>query len=330
LDEKAKREILDQIGPDGISFDGRVTVPVAGLAYKNFALRVALDSYASGLVPRDAVEVLLQGNQLGQEYSVNALRGESASLLDVSMGIGHAFEQEWIKNLSVGTAVHYYHGLSLAKLTQTAGTFQVTDSLVRGSAFLRSVEATSGDGIGFDLGALAEINDRWQAGLSVRQIGVHMSWTVETNRILSGEIDSGGVYVDSLDQDGYLDRVFQSQDTTYPGGTIDIRLPTVLLLNARFAPSSRVNLLGELNYISRGSPSDEAEIALGVATQWRARRWLELQTGVTLGSLWKSQVGLGGGLRFKNYELDLGWSWNGGLFNHARGIALGMTHRLKF
>lgn len=330
LNEHDKRELLDHMGDEGISFDGRATLPIVGMSYKHFALRIALDSYGSGLIPRDAAEVLLLGNALGKEYSVNALRGEAASFLDVGIGIGHAFEQEWIQTLSIGVAAHYYQGLHMSKLTQTAGIFSVTDSLISGSAYLRSVESTNGDGVGFDLGMLAEINDKWAAGISVRQIGVKPSWTIKTNRILSGEIDSAGITIDSLDQDGYLDRVFQSQDTSYAGGFIDTPLPAVLIAGGKYSHDKNKSALAEFTYISRGAPTDKAEISLGLASQWRANRWLELQNGLTVGSLWRTQVGLGGGLRFNKYEFDLGWSWNGGLFNHAKGISFGMSHRIMF
>lgn len=327
---ETKQDILDKIGSEGVTLDGRATAPLAGIAYNHFAVRVALESYASGLVPRDAVEVLLSGNELGKEYSVSALRGEAASYLDVAMGLGHAFQQTRFKTLAAGIAAHYYQGLDLHKLTQTSGTFNVTDSLITGSAYLRSAESTDGNGVGFDVGALAEFNDKWSLGLSLRQIGVRTSWTIKNNDIFAGEIDSLGVNIDSLNQDGYLERVFHKTDTSFAGGTLDTRLPSVLYLNGRFAPNAKWNFNGEFSYASRGAPTDEADIALGVAAQWRARNWLALQNGFALGSLWKAQVGLGAGLRFSGYELDLGWSWNGGMFNHARGMSVGMTHRIMF
>ncbi|MBI5058389.1 hypothetical protein HZB60_01260 [candidate division KSB1 bacterium] len=330
LDAAAEQRILDRIPDQGLRLDGAVSVPVFGLTYNNVAGRVSLESAGSARLPRDLARLGFEGNLLNQPYTVGSLRGEGLLYMNYALGFGHTFEQEYVKRFSAGAGFHFYQGLELGKVAQVSGELVLSDSIIDGGASLQGVTSHTGDGVGFDLGAVAELNDRWQVGLALREIGVRMSWQVDENSFISFYADSVRIAIDSLDDEDYLDRALQTTDTTYKGGAIETKLPVILQANARYAAAPTLALLGEFGFASKGTPTQTAAVNVGGAAAWQARPWLLLQGGVSVGSPYGIRSGAGIGLRFNYYEFDLAGSWLGGLFNGAKGVDFGIVHRLKF
>jgi len=248
----------------------------------------------------------------------------------VSLGFSYEFEQEWIPKLLAGVGFHFYQGTNYESIKTAEGNLHVTDSLITGYTVVQRVNSTRGDGVGFDLGGLAVLNDRWMAGLAVRQIGSRMSWDVDENELLTWEADSAGIIIDSLDDDNYLKRLYNSTDQSFPGGTIESTLPTIIELDARFEAEKRLSLMGTMLYRTETSAQGRSGVEGALAGELRPLNWLPVQAGLSLGGSPGWQVGAGTGLRFRHYELSLGASWSRGLFDEARGVSLGLSQQIRF
>jgi len=330
LTDEDKQDILNRIPDGGLRGYYQTSAPLVGFTYNRFGARVALESAGEAALPRDLAAVILYGNELNYPYGLADFAGESQSLMDWSIGFGYRVEQEQIPDLHLGVGFHFYQGLALAKVARSEGDLTVTDSVLQAAAVIHTITSDRGDGVGFDLGAMAVLSERWEVGLAVQQISSRISWRVDDNDQIVFYTDSAGIIVDSLNNDNYRERALHYSDTSYTGGYADTHLPLTVQLNARFAAARRWVLLGDATIRTESTSRGPAGLEAGIAAEWQPRRFLVLQSGVTVGGPWRSRFAIGGGLRFGAYECDLGWSWNGGLINAAHGIGFGLSQRLNF
>jgi hypothetical protein len=134
----------------------------------------------------------------------------------------------------------------------------------------------------------------------------------------------------SLEHGDSLRRDLHYTDTSYAGGVTDTKLPTLVEANARYQWNTRWALMGSALYRASTTARGPAGLEVGAATEYKVRRFLVLQGGASVGGPWSWRVGAGGGLRFGRYEVDIGGTWNDGLFNGARGFGFGIAQRLRF
>ncbi len=325
-----KAAILDRIPDDGWRANAQGTVPLLGFTYNRFGFHATLESSTHAVAPKDIVQLALWGNEVGTMYELNDFAGDEETFADYSAGFGYDYEQSWFQALYFGAAFHFYHGFSLAKVVREEGNLLTTDTSLTGSAVVHAVSSKGGDGVGFDLGTMAVVNNQFQLGLAFRQIGANMTWNVDRNHRVSFYTDSSGINSEDLGDSSYVRRALHRVDTTYYGGAVETSLPMVIQMNGRYLATSRVTLLGDVSIRAKESVKGPAGLDAAMAAEFLPLKWLLLQGGAGTGNLWGFHAGMGMGLRFARYELDLGTAWNGGMFDSARGVALGLTQRLKF
>ena len=326
------KDILDQIPSKGLRGDVALSVPVLGLSVGRFGGQIAVESDGEINLPKDLAVLALTGNQLNRHYSISDLGGTGIVVADVGLGFGYKFDQDYLPEIDAGIGFHYYQGLALAKAQRVEGGFTFNDTTINGTAYLQSVTSTSGNGVGFDLGGLAKINDQWEVGLAFRQLGARLTWDVKESHIISGYSDSSGIEMDRIGNGSYFDSTFHKTDTTFKSnvGTIETTLPVIMQANGKYRIRPDLSLTGEFAVRTSSSVQGDAGVELGVAADYRPLSWLPLQAGVSVGGLWGAQFGLGTGLRFGGYQMDIGGTWNGGFLNAARGVSFGLSQRVLF
>jgi hypothetical protein len=330
LTENDKNEILDRIPDDGLEITTQSSIPIAGMTYNKMGANITLENALRAKATKELFELALLGNELNRVYDLSDFEGEQYKLLDFSVGFVYEFQQEQIPGLYAGAGFHFYYGLEYDALAEAEGNFMVTDSLITGYSILHRVHGNRGDGVGFDLGGMAVLNDKWQVGLSLRQIGGVISWDIDKNEWNTFRADSNGIIIDSLDEEDYVERALHVDDVTYPGGTHQSQLPPIVEASAHYKLSSKSALMSMIRYRTLTSAQGETGVETGIGSEYRAKSWLPLSAGVSIGGPHGWQIGIGGGVSFKNYELRLGWTWNRGLFNSARGISVGLSQQIKF
>jgi hypothetical protein len=328
--DAAKDDILRRTPRDGLGGDAQLSVPMLGFAYDRFATEIAARSVGRARVPDALTRLFLYGNNINRSYDFGDLTAEGMVLVDVGLGFGYHFEQEGIPDLHFGAGFHYYQGILLAQVAERRGELAFTDTTFTGSGMSHTVTAKRGDGVGFDLGGYAVLSDKWELGLALQQLGARVAWRVDRNNLVTFYTDSAGIQVDSLNDSSYVKRALHEEDSTYSGGDIETRLPAIIRMNARFRARPNWSVLGDVQILTQETMWGKAGIQAGIATEYRLRRFLPLYTGLSVGGPWRVQFGLGGGLRFRHYELDIGGTWIGGLFYGARGFSFGLSQRLKF
>jgi hypothetical protein len=328
------RTILDEIPSSGMRGDFQLAVPVFGFNYQRFGFRVTTQAAGRMNLPKELAVLALHGNQIQHVYSFSSLDGTGQAVVDIGGGFAYRFDQDKIPDLNFGAGFHYYQGVALATSHKVSGEFEVDSTgpswALRGEGIFHSVSSTSGNGVGFDLGAMATLDDRWEVGLSLEQIGARITWDVKENQFMSGYTDSTGLIIDSMSTKGYVDRAFHKVDTTYHGGTVETQLPIVIQANGRYKLKDNLHLLGDMAIRTSTTVQWTAGLEVGAAAEYLPLHWFALQGGMSVGGMWGARFGAGIGLRFSGYVMDLGGAWNGGMFNGARGVSGALSQRILF
>ncbi|MCB9358017.1 MAG: hypothetical protein H6506_04195 [Calditrichaeota bacterium] len=325
-----KREIMDRISENGLTISGLASVPLAGAVYRKIALQFSEEYALHVNADRELFELALYGNQLNRGYTLEDFGGEQYALLDAGVALGYEFKQEAIKGLYGGIGFHFYLGQHLDKVTDAFGELSSTDSLLTGYGAVQRVRSNRGDGIGFDLSLLGEINERWSVGVGARQIGGGLTWVVDEATLDAFEVDSAGVIVDSLDDEDYVSRAFRSSSNSVSGGSIETQLPTILEASGRHVLTPRALLLAtvrvRLQESAQGKPG--GEIALG--GEHKIAEMFLIRGGFGSGGPFGTRFSLGGGLRTGHYDLDIGCAWHDGLFASTKGLSIGFGHSIHW
>lgn len=325
-----KREIIDRIPDDGLRVSGMASVPILGAVYRKMAFQISQQSAFDVTADKELFELALYGNQLNRGYKLENLGGEQYTVLDAGMAVGYRFEQDYIKGLYGGLGFHFYIGTFYDKITDASGELIATDSTLTGYGAIQRVHATKGDGIGFDLSMLAELDDRWSIGLTAKQVGGSINWVVEEATLDAFEIDSAGLIVDSLDDEDYVNRAFNSTTDVITGGSIESKIPTILEATGRFAYSPKLLLVGTLLGRLEASAQGKTGVEVAAGAEYVAYGPFVVRAGLGSGGPLGNRFALGAGLHTARYSIDVGWSWHDGLFNSMRGVSIGISHALHW
>jgi len=321
--------ILKRIPAGGFSLAADVDVPVLGVRYRNFALNAGALAVAHANVPKSVAEIALAGSNLDTEYSLDDLIGQSLAMTDASLAYGHAIPQNYLPELSAGVAVHYYRGLVYTDTRNSTAGFEVTDNLISGSGQFQNIVATDGSGLGADFGVAATLtpDGKWKAGLAVQGIGAVMRWRVNETQTAHFATSIAGVNLDSLDKDGYGDRVLSHDDSTIKGGQTHLTLPMTVRMTGEYEALENLRVAGIVDALTSDSPLGEKGLEAGVASEYMPVRWAAFDGGILLGGEHGSLFSMGAGLRFRNYEMDLNFSSAGGLGTYAHGAGVAFSQR---
>ncbi|MBK6766350.1 MAG: hypothetical protein IPG71_08540 [bacterium] len=325
-----KDAILDRIPEEGLRVSGLVSAPLVGGVYRKAAMQPSEETAFHVTADRELFELVLYGNQLNRGYRLEDLGGEQYMLIDAGAAVGYRFEQEYIKGLYGGLGFHFYIGHFFDKVVDATGELSTTDSLLQGYGAIQRVHATSGDGIGFDVGLLGEINEQWAVGLALKQIGGSVTWVVDEATLDAFAIDSTGLIVDSLDDQDYVSRSFERTTSVVTGGSIESTIPVTLEMSGRYDYSRRSLFLGTLRARFDDSAQGERGAELSIGGEYKAVGPMLVRAGLGAGGPLQTRYALGLGVRTSRYDFDFGASWHNGLFSAARGISLGISHSLHW
>ncbi|HEV7589745.1 MAG TPA: DUF5723 family protein [Longimicrobium sp.] len=166
-----KDAFLGGIPAEGLNARVDLTVPVAAVQVRGFALGVSFTESYSQNLGRDVADLLVNGYQNGRtNYAVGNTSGRNASWLDFSGAYGRR-----VGKVSVGVAAHYVAGRSLAQQRLFEPSFDLEAQDI--SAELREVSAHGGRGWGVDLGVAAQPSPRLTLSAAVSNALSGMKWS---------------------------------------------------------------------------------------------------------------------------------------------------------
>lgn len=240
------------------------------------AFGVSVNDYVYGniVIPKQMVDLLLNGNNVNQTYSFSNLSAQSSWIR--SYGLSYARQlinkkSQELRFVSIGASVKMYQGYSYISMqSQNTQIYTSTDHKINGqfnatgiSAFGNSLVGmnpfrndtsklnvapmpeAAGSGLGLDFGISGEFKFGMKFGISINDIG-SMNWNknVETHAI-SKSFKLNDILKKS-EVDSIIDGV---KDSTIKGGSVKTDLPTVLRFGILMPIDSLMEMPGEMNLL---------------------------------------------------------------------------------
>lgn len=283
--EAEKKKFLNQI--KGTGFLGQFNAGArVGMTIGRFS--VHLHPWISGsLNLGEALPFLIfDGLKADSEYSLTNLGANS--LAAAALDLNYAFRPFTLKNdasLGVAMTLRYLNGLAVGYaaiedgkiLTNEYGeaSYEIGKAVfLHGTAYNEEeYPGFSGQGIFFDLGAIYR-QDRWQAGLAVRNLG-SMSWRgVEGKRLaepLTGEIITGGPEGPEF---GFDEEEFEYSSEDFSSYTHS--LPLVLQVHGSYQVLRSLAISGGLEKAMANGWGYSSSPRLWAGVDWRPFRLLRL------------------------------------------------------
>ncbi len=322
LDSAAKADILRTVPPDGIGFTGYLQGGAAEFGYGNVAASVRTVRRVGLRLPKDLIELALEGNALGRDYVADNARASDEVYWRGGIGVGTGLG----RHLMAGVAAHRLQGLYFREVTDAKGTLLTTPAALIGTGRLAFREARGGSGWAADFGLAWKAGD-YQFALSVVDFSSGILWTEGVRQgVYAVDFDTCTVY--ELGSSGRSWYGYSPDGLGY----FTTRLPVRVNFAAGHRLSDRMNIgLLAARRLS-GTTDSGGWTVLGTYEVWPVG-WLPLAARLGLDSESGTIAGIAGGVLVGRLGLTVGVSDIAGLFLGARGaewrlgLGYGTFHR---
>lgn len=302
LTEEDEQEILSKVGPGGLEFGGAVSGHGPTLAVSGFALGARGVGSGGGAIPRDVLELIFNGNAIGETVDLNQTNGGGWAGVEVSGSTGFSLGDRFLTGeTTVGIKARYIKGLYHAGVRNAQGAIVTQADSLFGGGTVELVTSTGGTGYALDLGALHH-RDSWNLGVRLEGLLSSMTWTEETE-VRRYEATAG--IGDPFASGTTTDDLVSTSDSTYVVDEYGMRLP--LRLGAGVSHERGEWLFaGDVEHTPLGltAGEDPWRISVGTERMWFGRV-LRTRAGAMLGGV--GQRALTGGLSVVTgpWRLDL-------------------------
>jgi Family of unknown function (DUF5723) len=274
MTQEERDALLADIPAEGTGLDLDVRAPFAALSVRRFAFAVSYGTIASHTVNRSIVDLVLNGYQLGETYTINDTEGFRASFFDIAAAYGHR-----IGPVALGVTGHAYFPTALSRsgLVDVDTTFAgpvPTDIRVTYSG----VRTEGGSGFGLDVGAAMELIPGLTVGASISDLVNTLAWDdgLRTRTVVLDQND-----YENGDPEFILRR-YQESGAEYDDATA---LPGTRALAQRVLDDRDAGLPATLRL--------GAAYALRTGTTLGAGYQKELDEDSPFGQMWNQQLSLG-------------------------------------
>jgi hypothetical protein len=326
--ESDKQSILGHIPGSGLTGEFSVRADGPAAAWRGWALTT--QSFAQGRtrLPREFARLLLFGNDPQESFDLAGSGGEGMAWSEV--GLSHGLELpalSWTPwgsgstRLAVGGTVRYLRGWAFGEVTRASGGLVTTMDGIEGRADLIERTAQGGSGFGLDLGVAARLPERWDFGLSVRNVysGIRWSGTPEEHH---ETVSADSITADGLEGE---DDPVTHESTKSAIGSFSRSLPAALTLAAAH-PVGPVSLEADLAQPLSGTALSGASPRLALGASYPPWSWLDLRAGFSVGRGEQTMCAGGLGFGIWRMRLDLALAALGSVNPFApKGVAGGIS-----
>ncbi len=354
LNTRAKQDILDHVPDDGLAIRGDMSTFAAGFSfptqYLMMAINVDVFSYSDAEIDKDFIKLGLFGSgfeDLGKERHFDKLEAESITYARGSItGAKRFLESEmientdWLDELTVGFTFSYTMGLAYLNVKEASASIYTAYGEVDGNGLLVADTSRSGYGVGLDLGLATKIlNRRGIIGLSLINLVNTVHWTDVGRNLYNFETDfrtwwgdpiSAPSYEGIDDIEDWIDENFPHEDTIDTLEEVSSKLPSSLILTGGWYLKQGLLLTGTYRQGLNHTAGSMVAPRFTVGAEYMLTPKFPVRTGLGIGSRGGVTLGGGAGIRVGPWHSDIGFSYEGGLFNYTRGLTFAMSTSFFF
>lgn len=324
-----KKEILGKLDADDFRLYSYAGVPVIGMSLKSNAFNVESFAFANAKMPSEIFDLSLNGPLEDKYYELKDIESEAIGYVAISYSVAKAFTppHKSIRELSFGATFKYVYGVAGGVLNEHTGHILISREAINAEGKFRYLLSERGDGIGLDLGVSGIIDPlNMYVGLALGNLIGNINWT-ETQASDFEFWRLKGIEIDSVTTDGYWERFFHNNDTTYAAGDFTTPLPRYFLLSGQksFANDNVDLFLSWYQGLNKSSGHSQVpKISLG--TELRYIKFLPIRFGFGLGGVVSTQYAFGFGFNTPVWQMSIGASWARGIAFGANGFSISLTN----
>jgi hypothetical protein len=319
LTQSDKDDIMGKIPSDGLRITADVEAAAMSLSLGSWAFAVTGVGSANVNLSKDILDLVLNGNHLGQTVSLDGSYSDAVSYVQTSLSYGREIYHLGSRQVAVGATVKHLQGIAVEEVTELNGGVTTLSTGFTGSGRMVARTATSGSGYGLDLGTSIKLNDSYTAGLSFRNLLSSISW--------SGSPEEHG-YIFDFDEgatDILQDDYVVSEDYSKDIDGFSTNLPTVMTVGI-------ANTSGKLlwavdwqqGFREDAGASSKPRLCAGV--EWLGLSAFPLRAGFATGGSRGTHMALGSGLHLGGFHLDFAVETGATLVpNSSKGLNLAMS-----
>ena len=327
-------DILSRVKQDNLNLNGRLLAPILGFSNKNYALN-ALDLHVrmTATIPEEVLHLVLTGWEEDSLYRFSEVDYELLAYWSTSFSFGHELAPpEWLKFLAVGATFRYIIARNYLGLGKHEGSWRVTRENIETQGNIQLLSAKSGDGVGLDLGLTGSFQDGNSVfGITIGNLIGSINWEDLKVTDISFERNEG-INMDSLVALDYWKYFLHNTDSTYYVRDFRTPQPRYLLFSLQrrdFYGKNRGDVYLSWYQGLNTVPGQNTSPRVSVGTEFLATQVLPLRLGIAVGGIEKFELSGGFGLRLARYRLDIGASWQRGIFYGAKGFSFAISNQLS-
>ena len=356
-----RENILDQLD-EKWRMQNNVNIDLIGFSVPRKAYTIDLQSIQDITLPVALIDLLINGNEMDEEYSFLPKDFDAEVMNTASLGYSFAEQvkldgvKEVFKEFSVGATIRYIYAISttiddlensdgeitaayfkLDNINAYLDTDDITglDSPDSNATTLKGsfdlITSEGGQGLGIDLGFAAKINKKMNIGLSVTNALAGISW-YKNNKVYKYDYQINGMLLSEQEEDDFeldIDSMYTLKDVSDTRKFFTVLPPEMRLdFTWEFHPGNQ-RLFWTNSYV-QGFKNELLTTTMpkfSTGIQWNHKKsdWFIFRAGITGGgdALYSSATGFS--LAFSHYSFDLAVEnkYFYGASSKGLGIAIG-------
>ncbi len=311
LTQADKQTLLGKVPVDGLKLTADAEASVSGVSFNKFAL--TFTGYGAGEVNinKDVLEVLLNGNALGDTISLEGMYGAGWTYGSVDFSFGAPIYTKGTRQLAIGATARYLKGIYFADVTRVDGFVATLITGFQGDGALIINSAEGGSGFALDFGAALQLNENYTVGLSLKNLLSNINWSNNPEeRGFTFAFDT--VTINNASNDS----VFVTSDFTNTIDGFSSSLPSTVTLGIANTTGKFLWALDWEQGFSR-NPGASTKPQISAGAEYAVVKYLPLRAGLGFGGRHGSQLAFGGGLNLSALHIDFAFLTSGSTLNSS-------------
>ncbi|HDP67849.1 MAG TPA: hypothetical protein ENN20_05020 [Candidatus Marinimicrobia bacterium] len=334
LTDQDKEDLIAFFPDDGLSVNPLMQLPILNLSFGRWAVSIGTEVTGVVTLPKSLFRFAFFGNEF--EKPLLDLENTNVEMQAVtSVALAHGREvtipvlSDVVEQTTVGAAIKVLIGGGYTGFEQVAGTVTSYPDKIVLDGNLKGLMGIGGYGAAFDLGLATVINEKMSANISLHNLFGFINWGMIEAEKVEYSIYSEIYSEDFENFDSALEEGIQT-DTSYSVSGFTSNYPSYLLLGFEYRILDNLNAYATVKQHFSNDLAATYLPKVSIAAEYDITHWFPARLGFSFGGIEKFQWGIGTGLNFSHYALDIGFSQIGGMFNHAKGFAISFGQSILF
>ena len=334
LDDQDKEDLLAYFPDDGFSVNPLIQFPLLSMSFGRWALSIGTEVTGVVTLPKSLFNFVFFGNEFGKPMlDLNTTNVEMQAVTSIALAHGREVSipvlSDVVEKTTAGIAVKALVGLGYTGFNNVSGTaITYPDKMVL-DGDMEAVYGLGGLGMAIDLGLATVINEKMSANVSLNNLLGFVNWGIVEAEKVEYSIFTEIYNEDFGDMDSLLDDGVNT-DTTYSISNFTSNYPAYLLVGFEYRVLDDLMTYATIKQYFSDDLASTYLPKVSVAAEYEVTPWFPARIGFAFGGLEKFQWGIGTGLNFRHYAMDIGFSQIGGIFNHARGFSISFGQSILF